>query len=163
GAVPLRPLGWRPVRRRGRDRVGPGRRRLRHPRLPMTIHRALLLAGLAVAGCRGAKSVRTPCAGDADCATHAVTPDKVRREVEALVLAVGNISLGGVYLVADNDDRFGFQPSSVYELTLFDARDDTVVPVRARARVIRYDDTGVGFTWEHADGDGAPKLRELLD
>ncbi len=81
---------------------------------------------------------------------------QLRQNDDTLVLAVKDISLGGVFLHADAHDFTAFQVGRVYELMVFDATDEQSPPLTISAWVVRREPTGIALMWS-----GKHDLQEL--
>ena len=87
---------------------------------------------------------------------------ELKRGDDTLVLAVKDISLGGIYVSADSHDVGALKIGSIHELHVFDALDASGPAVFRRAVVVRHTSEGVGLSWT-GGGDGSlEKLVERL-
>jgi hypothetical protein len=65
----------------------------------------------------------------------------------AVVLPAINISVGGIYVLADGNDLDDFSIGSQHEITVTAPGERSVAPVRATATVVRQDADGMALMW----------------
>lgn len=82
---------------------------------------------------------------------------------ETLVMAVKNLSLGGVALSAEPASLAAFAIGSHFDTMIFDASDENVSPVRVRGQVVRLDREGLALMWSDTDPAIAGGLVRLLE
>ena len=85
----------------------------------------------------------------------------VRTGEELLILTVQNISLGGLFVLADDATRLHLPIGSSYELTLLPNDQDGGASIAVTALAMRHDSAGVGFMITNR-GDGLASIIERL-
>lgn len=79
------------------------------------------------------------------------------RAGEVALLEVGNVSMGGLFVLADSDLIL----AAGDRVDVFIDLDD--VELRAAAEVIRVTEAGVALSWQSSDSGTTAKLSRLLD
>ena len=88
---------------------------------------------------------------------------QLRHGADTVVLPARNISLGGLFLDADDKKLKGFAVGDVVEVQLFELSEEGESAVRADASVIRNDGKGLALSWASTDPVMARKLADLLE
>jgi hypothetical protein len=86
---------------------------------------------------------------------------EVHHGSDTLVLAARNLSLGGIFLAADDNDLTQLALGTNVELLVFNAADEESPAVRALAQVVRHDEGGVGLKWK-SDPETSKQVTALL-
>jgi hypothetical protein len=82
---------------------------------------------------------------------------------DALIFPAIDLSLGGILLQVNVGAVFKFRVGVLYQLTLFDPRDQSLAPLKLEARVVRHDPRGVAFEWGPEEADRMRTLLERLE
>jgi hypothetical protein len=86
---------------------------------------------------------------------------RARHGDDLLILSVKNISLGGVFVVADAAARVHFPLGTEHDLTLLAAHEESESSIALGAMTLRHEDDGVAFMITRKDERLAEMIAQL--